>query len=165
MQDLSANYTVSIEPIVNTYGDMLYRICFIMLKNASDAEDAVQETIIKYFQKKPVFCDSEHTKAWLITVAKNVCRDILRYRQRHSYTEIDENLVQQEKEDDSGILEALMTLPEKFRFVLVLYYVEEYKTDEIAKIIGKTTSCVKMRLQKGRKLLKEKYTKEVLKND
>ena len=165
MQDLTANYTVSIEPIVNTYGNMLYRICFIMLKNASDAEDAVQETIIKYFQKKPALLDNEHTKAWLITVAKNECRDILRYRQRHLHTEIDENFVQQEKTQDTGILETLMTLPEKFRLVLVLYYVEEYKIEEIAKIVGKTPSAVKMRLQKGRKLLKEKYTREVLKND
>lgn len=159
MQDLSVNCTGEIEPIVNTYANMLYRICFVMLKNASDAEDAVQETIIKYFQKKPALLDNEHTKAWLITVAKNECRDILRYRQRHLHTEIDENLMPEQTQGDSGILEALMTLPEKFRLVLVLYYVEEYKIEEIAKIIGKTTSCVKMRLQKGRKLLKEKYTK------
>ena len=50
-----------------------------------------------------------------------------------------------------------MDLPEKFRIVLTLYYVEEYKVEEIAKIIGKTQSAVKMRLQKGRRLLKEKY--------
>ena len=63
---------------------------------------------------------------------------------------------------DSGILEALMTLPEKFRIVLVLYYVEQYKTDEIAEMIGKSASAVKMRLQKGRRLLKEVYRKEYM---
>lgn len=61
---------------------------------------------------------------------------------------------------DSGILEALLTLPEKFRTVLTLFYVEDYSVGEIADIIGKTTSAVKMRLQKGRTLLGEAYRKE-----
>jgi RNA polymerase sigma-70 factor (ECF subfamily) len=55
-----------------------------------------------------------------------------------------------------------MTLPEKFRLVLILYYVEEYSMEDIARIIGRTTSAVKMRLQKGRKLLSETYQKEYL---
>ena len=63
---------------------------------------------------------------------------------------------------DSGIVEALMTLPEKFRLVLILYYVEDYRIEDIAKIIGKTKSAVKMRLQKGRKLLEETYRKEYM---
>lgn len=63
---------------------------------------------------------------------------------------------------DSGILDALMTLPDKFRIVLILYYVEEYSMGDIAKIIGKTTSAVKMRLQKGRRLLREVYGKEYM---
>ena len=63
---------------------------------------------------------------------------------------------------DSGILEALTMVPEKFRLVLTLYYIEEYRIEDIAKIIGRTTSAVKMRLQKGRKLLEEIYRKEYL---
>ena len=53
-------------------------------------------------------------------------------------------------------------VPEKFRIVLTLYYVEEYKVNEIADIIGKTSSAVKMRLKKGRKLLENIYRKEFL---
>lgn len=53
-----------------------------------------------------------------------------------------------------------MKIPEKFRIVMVLYYVQEYKVNEIAEIIGKSPSTVKMRLQKGRVLLKEEYGKE-----
>lgn len=51
-------------------------------------------------------------------------------------------------------------VPEKFRIVLTLHYIEEYKVNEIAKIIGKSSSAVKMRLQKGRKLLEDIYRKE-----
>jgi len=133
-----------------------------MLKNHADAEDAVQETFIKYMQKDPVFTSSEHKKAWLITVSANKCRDMLRKRGRtvDESEEILKNIAVDE--ESSGILEALFELPEKFRFVMTLHYVEEYKVDEIAKIIGKSSSAVKMRLQKGRILLKELYRKEYL---
>ena len=63
-------------------------------------------------------------------------------------------------ESDTEIIDALMTLPEKYKIVLMLHYVEEYSTKEIAEMIGKTSSAVKMRLQKGRALLKAAYGKE-----
>lgn len=162
MQNLSAD---NIENMVHTYGDVLYRLCYVILKSESDAEDVVQETIIKYIEKNPSLKDYEHTKAWLITVAKNKCRDMLRYKQRHSHFDIDNMPEVPVQSSETGILDILMTLPEKFRIVLMLYYVEKYKIDEIAKIVVKTPSAVKMRLQKGRKLLKEKYKKEVLTDD
>ena len=165
MQNLSADNSESVEFVVNTYGDFLYRICYILLKNESDAEDAVEETFIKYIQKKPKFNDRDHIKAWLITVAKNKCKDMLKYRQRHLHSDLDEVRDVEERSADVDILDVLMTLPEKFRLVLVLYYVEGYKTEEIARIIKKTPSAVKMRLQKGRVLLKEKYKEEVLSDD
>lgn len=162
MKNTSAWPAGDIETIIQKYGDMLYRLSVIMLKNDSDAEDVVQETIIKYYQKAPVFENSEHEKAWLIRVATNKCRDLLRFRLRHPQID-DESL---EKivchSSESGILEALAALPEKYRLVLTLYYVEEYRVADIAKMISRTSSAVKMRLQKGRKLLEEIYRKEYL---
>ena len=154
--------TDDIEIIIQRYGDMLYRLSLIMLKNESDAEDVVQDTIIKYYQKSPVFMDCEHQKAWLIKVATNKCRDILRFQSRHIH--IEENFLEKiaEQTTDYGIIEALTTLPEKYRLVMTLYYIEEYRVEDIAKIIGRTPSAVKMRLQKGRRLLKEIYEKEYL---
>ena len=162
MKTISAQPTDSVEKIVHTYGNMLFRLCLITLGNASDAEDAVQETFIKYLQKAPKFETAEHEKAWLITVATNKCRDILRFRNRHPVIDIEEIKEFTKAASDSGILEALMTLPDKFRIVLVLYYVEQYSMVEIARVIGKTTSAVKMRLQKGRKLLEETYRREYM---
>ena len=151
-----------VERIVNKYGDMLYRLCVLMLKNESDAEDVVQETIVKYYRKAPVFAEQEHEKAWLMRVAANHCRDLLRFRVRHP--QIGDDCLEKLTCDsfDSGILEALTSLPEKFRLVLTLYYIEEYRIDEIAKIIRRTPSAVKMRLQKGRKLLEKIYREEYL---
>lgn len=147
---------------VCNYGDMLYRLCFVMLRNTADAEDAVQETFIAYTTKSPVFSDKEHEKAWLLKVASNKCRDMLRFRNRHQLTELSGLEAVVQDDESSHILEALMELPEKFRLVLTLYYIDEYKVKEIAEIIKKTPSAVKMRLQKGRKLLEEKYRKEYM---
>ena len=88
MKHISVRPADSIEQIVDTYGNMLFRLCLLTLGNASDAEDAVQETFIRYFQKAPLFENPEHEKAWL--------------------------------------MDTLMGIPEKFRLVLLLYYVEEY---------------------------------------
>jgi RNA polymerase sigma-70 factor (ECF subfamily) len=151
-----------VERVVHTYGNMLFRLCLVMLGNASDAEDVIQETMITYMQKKPEFKDTEHEKAWLITVASNKCKDLLRFRARHPMIDLEQIQEFMVENTDSGILEALMTLPEKFRIVLILYYVEEYRIEEIAKVIGKTPSAVKMRLQKGRKLLEKLYRKEYM---
>ena len=80
MKNTSVRPTDSIEAMIQIYGNMLFRLCLITLGNASDAEDAVQETFIKYFQKAPAFECAEHEKAWLITVATNKCKDILRFK-------------------------------------------------------------------------------------
>lgn len=150
------------EAILNRYGDMLYRLCVLMLKNESDAEDAVQETMIKFYQKAPAFEDPEHEKAWLIKVATNKCRDLLRFRVRHP--QVDDDYLSKISCDspDTGILEALTTLPEKYRIVLTLYYIEDYRIEDIAKLIGRTSSAVKMRLQKGRRLLEKIYREAYL---
>ena len=163
MNNASVRPADEIEAILNRYGDMLYRLCLLMLKSESDAEDAVQETLIRYLRKAPAFADGAHEKAWLIKVASNQCRDLLRYRARHPLLD-DEALAQISctPDGDSGILEALTALPEKHRLVLSLYYIEQYRVEDIAKIIGKTPSAVKMRLQKGRRALEKIYREEYL---
>ena len=128
MKLTSARPADDIETILHSYGNILFRLCLITLGNAIDAEDAVQETMIIYLLKKPVFENAEHEKAWLITVATNKCKDILRFRNRHPVINMEEINEFTKESSDSGILDALMTLPEKYRTVLVLYYVEEYDT-------------------------------------
>ena len=149
------------DDVIRLYGDTLYRLCLTLLGSEADAEDAVQETLLRYLQKAPAFADAAHQKAWLLKVAANQCRDMLRFRARHPQTPIDAWEGFAGDTADREILEALMTLPEKYRLVLVLYYVEDYRIDTIAQIIGRTPSAVKMRLQKGRRLLEAAYRKEL----
>lgn len=151
-----------VERAIERYGDILFRLCLVMLGNAADAEDALQETYLRYLQKAPAFADEEHEKAWLLTVAANRCRDLIRYRARHPQVQWEGAPKAVWPVSNSGVLEAVMAVPETFRLVLLLYYVEEYSTAEIAKIIGRTPSAVRMRLKKGRQILERVYRKEYL---
>ena len=154
------NKAEKIEYLLQQYGSSLFRLCLFLLKNEADAEDVIQETFLKYLQKAPTFADAEHEKAWLFRVASNACLDLLRYQKRHPQEELDMAKYLPAEPKDTGILETLLKLPEKYRLVLILYYVEGYRINEIAEIIRKTPAAVKMRLQKGRKLLKTAYGKE-----
>lgn len=150
------------DSIVHEYGDMLFRICLVYLRNDADAEDALQDTFIKYMLKAPEFKDSEHLKAWLITVAANTCKDILKSKKYFSDYDISAVTDYTSSDGEHEALKALLMLPDKYRLVLELYYVEGYRVGEIAAIISKSVSAVKMRLKRGRELLEKKYLKEFM---
>ena len=84
------NIGKDIEEVVTKYSDMLYKISFVILCNEHDVQDAIQETFCRYLEKKPDFRNEEHEKAWLIRVATNICRDMIRFRIRHPKVSIDE---------------------------------------------------------------------------
>ncbi len=149
-----------IERIVDEYASELFRLCLVMLKNTHDAEDAVQDTLLSYLQHAPEFESRESERSWLLTVAANRCRDSLRRAKRHPSVSMDELTELGATDEHALVLDALMALPEKFRLVLTLHYVEGYSTSEIAGMIGRTPSAVKMRLQKGRRLLEDTLGKE-----
>ena len=162
MDRKSVRPTDCVRRVVDEYGNLLYKLCFVMLGNEADCQDVIQETVIKYFYKAPEFNDGEHEKAWLVRVATNNCKDILRARKRHSYIDIEQVYDFPAEIKDNGITEALMALPEIYRLVLILHYVEDYNTKEISQIIEKSQSAVKMRLKKGRELLERKYREEYM---
>ncbi len=142
---------------VQKYSDALFRLCFSILCNYADAEDAVSDTIIKYIKKSPPFNDEEHKKAWLIKTASNVCKDKHRFNLRHNYVNIDDAKQYTQADTDKEILMCLLKLPDKYKYVIHLFYIEGYKTDEIAKILDISPSAVRKRLQYGRQLLKLEY--------
>lgn len=139
---------------VMKYSDMLYRICIVMLCNEQDAQDAVQDTFCRYLEKKPVFRDAEHEKAWLIRVAANICRDMLRFRTRHPKISIDEVENTLAKPEQRETLRELLELPVKQKAAIYLHYVEGYSVKEVADIMGITEGAVKMRLRRGREQMR-----------
>lgn len=133
--------------IVNNYGNMIFRICVVILENKQDAEDAVQETVLRFMTKSADHMDSEHEKAWLIRTATNLCKDMKRYRLRHRHLNIDELNDYFEPESDRELIESVMSLPDKYKTVLHLYYMEGYHTEEIAVILNIRPEAVRKRLQ------------------
>ncbi len=149
-----------VERLVGQYSALIYRHCVVLLGNPEDARDAVQETFLRYMQKSPRFTDENHEKAWLLTVAGNLCRNQLRQRRAHPHAPLDSlPETAAPPAEDTPLLDRLTTLPDNLKIVLLLHYVEGYKVREIARRLHLTQSTVKMRLQKGRKLLKD-YIKE-----
>lgn len=145
---------------VESYGNSLYRLCSVMTGNREDAQDAVQESFLRYIAKAPDFNDEEHEKAWLIRVAANICKDILRQRKHRSFVSLDEIRNLGSSENNAQILGMLISLEEKYRIVIHLHYVEGYKSREISAMLGITEAAVKKRLQRGRETLREIYEKE-----
>lgn len=152
---------MNLEEAVKTYSDMLYKICIVMLCNEQDVQDVIQDTFCRYLEKKPVFKDANHEKAWLIKVAVNCCRDMLRFRFRHPQVTIDvlaDSLAA--GPEHQAVLTELFELPVKQRTVIYLYYVEGYPVKEIAGMLGISAQAVKKRMQRGREQLRILWKEE-----
>lgn len=149
-----------IEAAVKDWGDMLFRLNFTMLGNQADAEDAVSETIIKYIEKAPAFADKEHRKAWLIKVASNNCRDMLRADRRRRWVSLEDVTELCRQERDRDVMYELLNLPPKYRLAVYLHYVAGYKTAEMAGMLGISPAAARKRLEYGRKMLKISMGKE-----
>lgn len=151
-----------IKELVEKYSSLIFRISYCILCNAEDAEDAVQETLLRYVTKAPEFSDEEHRKAWLIKVAANISKNMLMFRIRRETVNIEDVENIGISENDYETFELIMSLPAKHKIVMTLYYVEGYRSKEIAEIIGISEDAVRKRLQKGRELLKIEFEKEKL---
>lgn len=136
------------------YGSMLYKLCYLLLCNKNDAEDAVQDTFIKYLQKPPGVTSGEHEKAWFIRVATNVCHDRQRFRFRRKAVPLNEAESNAAAAEDSSVLREILSLPEKSKTPVYLHYYEGYSIQEIARMLESSESAVKTRLFRGRQTLK-----------
>lgn len=143
----------NINYVVNTYGDMLYRLAYQYTRNSSESEDIAQDVFVAMLKKMP-FKSEEHLKAWLIRVAINKSKNYLKSA-RKKVLSLDENIDVAGpplKEDDG--LEELNLLPEFDRSVIYLYYYEGYSVREIAKMTGKSANSINIRLSRSREKLK-----------
>lgn len=145
-----------LEAALDRYSDMLFRIAFNMLGSIHDAEDATQETYLRYMKYEPEFENGEHEKRWLVRVLINICKNMRVNRSKRRAVSIDElaNLLECRDEERLGVLESIMSLPEKYRTVMDLHYVEGIRTDEIASMLSISPAAVRKRLEHGRRLLR-----------
>lgn len=139
----------------NNYGKMLFRIAYLYVGNSADAEDILQEVFMKYLAGKYRFKNSEHEKAWFIRVTQNNAIDLLKRKGRKNISLDDISGFTYEKNNDStDILKKVIALPEKYKSTVILYYYDDYSVDQISKILKISKSAVKMRLKRGREILK-----------
>lgn len=147
--------------ILKLYENDILRIAYSYLHNMEDAEDIVQETVIRYWKKAPGNMNAIKERAWLFTVAANLSKNKIRYKKIRKTDELLDTLIQEEREDLSFVWEAVKTLPVKYREVIHLFYYEGYATRDIAKILNRNESSVRSDLRRGReqlkKILKEAY--------
>lgn len=145
------------------YKTTVFRIAFTYLKNQQECEDMLQDVFIKLFTAAPQFESEEHEKRWLIRVTVNLCKNQLKTSWNSRRGEMDELEQIADSSLNREILEEILSLPEKNKIVIYLFYVEGYKCREIAEILKENESTIKMRLKKGRELLRmEIQGKEVM---
>ena len=141
--------------LVETYTPLIMRIGYTYLHSKEDAEDVCQETLVKLVRCGEAFADAEHEKAWVVRVAIDRCKDVLKSASRSRTIALDEACDRPAStDDDADVLEAVAALPETYREPIFLYYCEGYKIAEIARLIGKSESAVAKNLSRGREMLR-----------
>ncbi len=143
---------------IERHADTVRRLCLIRLKNEADTEDIFQNVFLKYALSCVDFESAEHEKAWFIRVTINACKDLLKSFFRSRTVPLEELLEQpaQVPRDYTDVLEAVLTLPQKYRDVVYLYYYEGYGAEEIGQLLRKSVNTVYTWLTRARKLLREK---------
>ena len=144
---------------LEAHGSAVRRVCFIHLKNRTDVEDVFQEIFLKYILYERSFENDSHERAWLLRVAINQCKDLLKsyFRKRVTSLEDADNASFSLKDEDKELLDAILHLPEKYRDVIYLHYYEGYTAVEIAKMLGKRENTVYTWLTRARAKLKEMF--------
>ena len=108
------------ECIINTYGNSIMRLAYSYLHNMSDAEDILQETLIKYVKTAPKFENDSHEKTWLMTVAANLSKNKIDYNRIRTTDELQDMLVAEERENLSFVWEAVKQLPSKYTYATIV---------------------------------------------
>ena len=140
------------------YADTVQRLCMVYLKNSADTEDIFQTVFLKYVLSSVSFESDEHEKAWLIRVTINACKDLLKSFFRSRTVPLDELLEQPAAipPDNREVLEAVLSLPQRYRDVVYLHYFEDYTAPEISRVLGKNVNTIYTLLTRSKRLLREK---------
>lgn len=139
------------EAAVERYGDMVFRLAYSYLKNRADAEDEMQETLLKLYAQPP-FEDPGHERYWVVRVAVNECKRLLRspWRRRTGPLEDLPETAVPDSPAQSELLREVMALPPRYRAAIYLHYYEGYSVREIAGAMNAKPSTVQTWLMRAR---------------
>ena len=142
---------------IERYADTVKRLCIIHLKSGPDTEDIFPNVFLKYVLSSAVFESEEHEKAWVIRVTINECKDLLKsfFRSRTVPLEGLPDLPVQDPSGGREVLEAVLSLPQRYRDVIYLHYYEGYSAVEIGKLLSKNVNSIYTLLHRARTLLRK----------
>ena len=147
-----------LEELVAKHEHTLYRAALALLGDPQEAEDAVQDTFLRYLEKRPELRDRDHEKAWLLKVTANRCKSLLRTRKRHPAVELLDIYPVPEDEGSRELMEAILALPANQRSAVHLHYYEGYTSEEIGMILGQRPGTVRSHLSRAREALRRYLT-------
>jgi len=136
--------------------ETMYRVSSAQLQRPCDRDDAVQEALFKAWRNRHKLRDERYMQTWVTRILINECHNIHRKQKRENATD---EVIDEIADADSGaeshleLYDALFRLDDKLRLPIVLHYIEGYRSQEIAKILGIPKGTVLWRLSKARKEL------------
>lgn len=138
--------------------EAMYHTAYAILRNDSDCADAVQDAIFKAYKSLGSLKNPEYFKTWIIRILVNTCYSQLKSRKYTEDIEDMESIPGQTAEDDYSKTELMLeiaAMDEKYRVPLMLYYMDGFTTEEIARSLGITSAAVRKRLSRARLILRE----------
>ena len=152
----------TLERAMAEHGKSVFAAAFSLLKCREDAEDVVQDTFLTYYTGKKEFESEAHLRSWLLRVAVNRAKDLLKAasRQRNVPLEDDPGAAVFPNNESRELFRAVTALPEIYRIAVHLHYYEDYSVREIARILRLPQATVKTRLFRGRQLLRQSLGEE-----
>lgn len=144
------------EAAVEQYADIIFRLAYSYLKSRADAEDVMQETLLKLYTERTAFDTPEHERYWVVRVAVNECKKLLRspWRRRTGPLEEQTEAAVFDTPAQTELFRQVMELPPKYRAAVYLHYYEGYAVREVAAIMNANPSTVQTWLMRARGQLK-----------
>ena len=157
---------MTVEELIDQHGDDILRLCLLYMGERQLAEDAFQETFVRAWRHLSAFRGESSAKTWLSHIAVNVCRDMLRtpwLRMRRSARSVEEmeHLPAPDATPRHELMDAIRALPDKYREVIVLVYVQDIKLREAAAQLRLPVPTVSTRLRRARARLAQLLSEEV----
>lgn len=146
------------DQLIERYQNMVYGLALAKTNSPADADDVFQEVFLARFQSGKKFRDEEHQKAWLLRTTVNICRRITAstWRKKTEPLSRREDVPVLFREPEENLVwEAVQSLEETYRLPIYLFYFQELSTEEIAKALSIRSGAVRMRLSRGRDMLRE----------
>lgn len=143
--------------LIHLQMENMYKVARAYLKNDEDAADAISETILICYEKLNTLKIDAYFRTWLTRILINKCKDMLKRPKEISFEEQKHDIGVWEDFSNSEWLEILYGIDEKYRTVLLLYYVEGFKIKEISQILDINESTIQTRLVRARQILAKEY--------